>query len=296
MPVEISSPQFKIGFSAETGGSVTHLKFFNGTDFVDIFRPANPMAIAANDPLSMGNFPLFPFSNRIAEGRFTVDNKEHVLPTNMPPEPHSIHGISWQRPAILIEQSKTYIKISHNQNSDDYPFQFAATQEWRILNDHEIEIYLRLTNTGNHIMPFGMGIHPYFVRTPKATIKAKTDNVILNDDRMIPVSVSKIPEQFNFNSARIVNDMQMDNCFTGWNGECTLSWAEFNTELTLKADKIFGNLVVYIPEGQDFYCLEPVSNINDAVNNSLSLSNTGLVYLKPSESMDGKILLSFKTF
>jgi len=288
----IQSDKIQIDFAPDCGGSISALKFFNGQEWVDIFRQAETGCIESNNPLDASCFPLFPFSNRIAYGNFEFEENSYQLPINMPPEPHVIHGSAWQKPAMVTDYSTDYIKIIHQQNSDVYPFHFSAVQKWRINDDASIDISLKLINMGDCAMPFGMGIHPYFVKTDLCSIKTNTDIVIQNDDEMVPVSVTPVPDKWNFAKELKVSEAKMDNCYLNWSRECEIKWPELNTQMNITASDVFKNMVVYIPEGDPFFCLEPVTNINDAYNNNLDLDDTGLVILQPGETTEGTVKLA----
>jgi len=201
-------------------------------------------------------FPLFPFSNRIVNGRFEFEGEAYSLPINMPPEPHAIHGSAWQKEAIVTDYSTNYLKIIHQQSSEEYPFQFSAIQEWRI-KDGVVEVSLELINT------------------------------------MVPMSVAKTPEEWDFSKGLKVSSSSMDNCYMQWGRKCKINWPELNTKLSLTASDVFENMVVYIPTEDDFFCLEPVTNVNDGYNNELELQQTGLVNLSPGDNFKGHIRFKF---
>jgi len=287
----IETDKVRIDFVPDCGGSISLFQFYNGDEWVDILRQAEPNCLGENDPLASSSFVLLPFSNRIANGIFEFEGKEYQIAPNMPPEPHAIHGSSWQKPAILTEYSKNSVKIIHQQTSDDYPFHFSAAQTWVIDDDGCVTVDLKIANTSTKPMPFGMGIHPYFVKTSNCTIIANTQNVILNDDEMVPVSVTPTPDEWDFSKGLIPAKSQMDNCYLGWDRECQIKWPELKTVLDISASDVFNNMVVYIPPNDPFFCLEPVSNINDAYNNGLDLPDTGLATLVAGETLEGQIRL-----
>ena len=58
----------------------------------------------------------------------------------------------------------------------------------------------------------------------------------------------------------------------------------------MEADAIFGNLVVYVPDGRDFFAIEPVSHSSDAINRP-DLARNELAVLRPGETMSGVVRL-----
>ena len=78
-----------------------------------------------------------------------------------------------------------------------------------------------------------------------------------------------------------VGDVALDNCFEGWDGTAVLTWPD--RRLTIEADSTFRHAVVYTPLGESFFCVEPVSHMNDAINHS------GMRVLDPGETLRGEI-------
>jgi aldose 1-epimerase len=56
------------------------------------------------------------------------------------------------------------------------------------------------------------------------------------------------------------------------------------------ADPVLGHLVIYTPEGENFFCVEPVSHSVDAFNLAeAGVPDTGTVVLDPGESLRGRV-------
>ena len=106
----------------------------------------------------MGCFPLVPFSNRIADGRFCWANQSYQLPLNAPPEPHAHHGIGWQSPWEVTETAghKTVLLLE-SYDLDKWPWPFRVQQEIELGPDR-LAIDLTLTTLGSGHMHGGFGI------------------------------------------------------------------------------------------------------------------------------------------
>ena len=72
-------------------------------------------------------------------------------------------------------------------------------------------------------MPTGMGLHPYFVRTPLAIITAKTEKMRVNDSENIPLRLQSVQESECLSQGLNVNKKTLDNIFSGWNREVLIS-------------------------------------------------------------------------
>ena len=74
-------------------------------DGTHILRPARPEAVMNGDVRGLSCFPLVPFCNRIANGRFVWRGVEYRLDRNFGDHPHAIHGLGWQRAWQVLSAS-----------------------------------------------------------------------------------------------------------------------------------------------------------------------------------------------
>lgn len=299
----ISSGNITIEVYRHAAGSIKSLRYKkDGRDY-ELFRSSeheNVNTINNFDARNTACYPLIPFSNRIGNAGFDYDGRTYEFAANMPPEPHHIHGWAWQNYATIKERSDNNIVIEHIQNSEDYPYRFNAEQDWTIRSDRtlgtsSVTVNLAVQNTGNRQMPFGLGLHPFFTKTPQVEIKASCKKILLAGDDALPNSHSDIPPEMDLSTLRKVRDLTLDHCYTGWDHECTVIWPEYGIEMLIESEQIFSNLVVFVPEGEDFFCAEPVTNITDAHNNPLKIEPTGLTDLAPAQVLSGSIRFQFKT-
>ena len=76
-----------------------------------------------------------------------------------------------------------------------------------------------------------------------------------------------------------VAHLDFDNCFEGWRGAARIRDERFSLQLTSSLDR----LVVYTPQDKDFYCVEPVSHVSNAIHMADPLAH-GLRSVAPGES------------
>jgi len=60
-----------------------------------------------------GCYPLVPFSNRIAQAKLVWNGTSHPLVRNFNDEPHAIHGVGWQRPWTVLDQTDNTALLSY---------------------------------------------------------------------------------------------------------------------------------------------------------------------------------------
>jgi aldose 1-epimerase len=52
-------------------------------------------------------------------------------------------------------------------------------------------------------------------------------------------------------------------------------------------------MVIYSPEGQNYFCFEPVTHCTDAINKATEgVNNTGITYLNPQETLSVSMRIS----
>lgn len=273
----------------ETGGCISRYSLTTAEHSIDLLRPVSQAGKAKQDPLEMSCFPLVPFSNRIRNGQFSFQGQEIKLPLNFAPEVHSIHGHGWKVPWTLTEKSEDRVVIEYSYPADEWPFSYLVRQVFE-LRDSGLTLTLQITNTGKTAMPVGLGFHPYFVRTPLATITTKTEKMWVNDAENMPLSLEKVPETELLNQGLLVGQQSLDNLFSGWNREVLISWPEWRANLKITAAAPLDYLVVFTPAEEEYFCVEPVSHVTDAFNMlDRGESGHGAKKLLPGESFEGKV-------
>ena len=99
-------------------------------------------------------------------------------------------------------------------------------------------------------MPAGIGLHPYFVRTDRVTLRAGLDHVWLADEGNIPKERAAVPAAWDFADDPPRRDARARPLLRrlGWSGGDPL--ARGRSSLRIEAEPVFGHLVVYVPRGQ----------------------------------------------
>lgn len=286
----------ELGVLPEIGGCIAFYRASFAGRRVDLLRPAGAAAIAARDPRATGCFPLVPFSNRIRLGRFSFAGREVRLPANAPNSPHAIHGFGFEARWQVAARAGTTLVIEHRREAGAWPFPYVARQIFD-LAPAGLTVTMEVENLGREAMPLGLGWHPYFPRTPGARLSAPVEKMWRNDAETMPVELVAPPAPHRLDKGVRLADFPIDNCFTGWGGRAVIDWPETKARLELTADRPFKFLVVFAPEGRDFFCVEPVSNITDAFNlaapwNPGGRDDTGMAVLEPGKSLRAAMRLA----
>jgi aldose 1-epimerase len=249
-----------------------------------IMRHASAEGVLRGDVRELAAFPLVPYSNRIAQARFRFDDRDYAVARNFGDHPHSIHGIGWQRAwqVKAVAADAATLALTHAGDADGWPFGFHAEQHFTLRED-ALHIALSIENRHPNRAPVGLGIHPYFPRAGTPELRFAAQGVWRNTPDQLPVERVAVPAEWEHRGGRTVGSVVLDNCFTGWDGNARMTWPD--RSLTMTASAVFDHVVVYTPAGQDFFCVEPVSHMTDAINRG------GMRVLDAGEAFGGTIAL-----
>ena len=284
--LELDSGDLHLGVLPELGGALAFLRHREA----DLLRPWDHTPSVRRTAC----YPLVPYSNRIAWGRMVVDGRAHELTRNFGDHPHSIHGVGWQRPWQIIEQSsaRCVMRLSH-ASDEHWPFAFEAEQTLS-LEEQGLSLALTLRNDSAQTMPAGVGWHPYFPRLEGIELQFDAAAVWLSDHNALPAECVEVPQPWQFARQREAGYVGLDNCFEGWGGQARLFWPQSGLELEMHAGSGLDHLVVFTPpQPQDFIAVEPVSHLNNAINTPSPEAN-GIVLLAGGEQIERRLRMNVR--
>jgi aldose 1-epimerase len=283
--VRLHRSGFELDLYPRIGGAIAGFRHHGW----EVLRPAPRAFVSDGDMLVASCFPLVPFSNRIADARFAFQGRVYRLEPNLPPEPHAIHGFGWQSPWAVAAADAGRAELTFRHAVAGTPLDYAARQTFT-LDQNGLELALELTNAGLGPMPAGIGQHPYFIRTDGVVLRTRLDHVWLPDERKIPARRVSLPAAWDFAQGQRLAPLDLDHCFGGWDGRAELHWPEKDLTVVIEATPPLRHLVIYVPPGQDFFCLEPVSHVNDGFNLlERGVEDTGVHVLAPGQTLAGTI-------
>ncbi|MDE2905487.1 MAG: aldose 1-epimerase [Acidobacteriota bacterium] len=288
--IDLRAGSTRLAVAPEVGGSITRYASERGGTTIEWMRPALADAIANRAAGGTSSFPMVPFSNRIRDAAFRFRGRTIQLPQNFRPEPHAIHGHAWGEPWAVLSQSETALTLEYRHPADAWPWTYTAQQAFD-LTEERLRVRFTVTNEASEPMPVGFGLHPYFVRTPRATVRADVGRMWQADAGLMPVSLVPPPPQLLLDGAGLNPDAAtLDNNFVGFGGQVVIDWPEWNARLRIDADPAYACLVVYTPAGQDFFCVEPATNCIDGFNLAdAGRTDTGMIVLAPGDSAAGDV-------
>ena len=272
---ELHAGALRLALRPDLGGAVAGL--WHGASAV--LRSTEPAALADSRAAAM--YPLLPYSNRLGYRRFRWRGHDYTTAANVADSPHSLHGIGWQRPWRLIDSSvlEVVVELDHG-GDDDWPFPFKARQYFALTPD-SFSVRLQLTNTGSGEQPAGVGWHPYFVKRARSRLHVELSDRWDADATQLPTRKVAQP---GIDSD--LSHLDYDNCFEGWHGPARIRDERFSLRLSSSLQR----LVVYTPQERDYFCVEPVSHVSNAIHMADPAAH-GIVALQPGAVLEASMRL-----
>jgi aldose 1-epimerase len=283
--LELSAGQLRLTLDPETGGAIAAFTRAG----VPLLRPVADPRLAAQHGRAVAGYPLIPFANRVAWGRFEWAGISHQLALNFGDHPHTIHGNAWMRPwnVVAAEPRAAHLVLRHTPPADppsQWPFAYQAEQMFR-LHEAGLDLEMSVRNTDSFAWPAGLGLHPYIARDAATRLGFDADTVWLNGADSLPDAREAVAHHWDFSTARPLGEGQIDECYAGWGGIADVMWPRENLTLRLHTSPPLDHLQLYTPPGRDFFGLEPVSNMPDAINRMDTVADNGLTLLAPGETL-----------
>lgn len=179
------------------GGRITSLKVPNkkgeiqnvvlGFDNIQDYQNENPFFGAL----------IGRFGNRIAKGKFTLNDKEYTLATN--DGSNHLHGgikgfdrVIWKiTPLEGIENSSLKLTYLSKDGEEGYPGNLNITVIYTLTNDNEIEVTYKATTDKQSVI--NLTQHAYFNLTGDFSKDILEHNIVINADSYLPVDATLIP-------------------------------------------------------------------------------------------------------
>ena len=268
-----------ISVIAELGGNVNEIVLKKGNNLYSLLDGRKSLNEFQGSEI-YNSAILFPFPNRIVEGKYELNGTSYQLPINWPQEGHAIHGFVCDKVFDVVHKqtdddyAEITLSYKYEATYPGYPFPFQLTIVYR-LDEKKFSCVIEAKNSGESSMPVNIGWHPYF------SINDKIDNIkmqlpksdIIVADNLIPTGEKKTNTQFL--KPEEINGKEFDTCFAiNENGdvyEIKLFFPEEEVTMVLEQEKIFKYLQIYTPPGRKSIALEPMTGQANNFNNKEDL-------------------------
>ena len=265
-------------------------------------------------PAGNGTPILFPFPNRIRDGRFTFQGKSYQLPATN--GPNAIHGFAMSAAWDVLEQrttaSEAYL-VGRYQLSKQSP---VASSLWPTdavltvrygLAGRRLTMTVTISNPTALDLPYGFGIHPYFrLPFPPGGDPGRTQVILpaskywVLKDFLPTGEVRPVDARLDFRNGQALKGLKLDDVLTGLDyqekrGAARLIDIDKKAEFRLTFDDGIRELVVYTPPNKpDVLAVEPYTQATDAINLQAKNIDAGLRVLR--HGSQDTITLTMETF
>lgn len=218
-----------------------------------------------------GSYPLIPWSNRIAGGRFGFRGGSYAM-TDLHTDGTALHGLVARVPWSVVEADGTSCVLTVDVATA--PWLLTCRQRFA-LTDEDLRLEIAVTNRGTADVPLGIGIHPWF---PAGVVQVPAER-IWPAVSCIPTGPPR-PVQDDEDLRTPVVPPVMDDCYTGLTGRSARVGA-----LILEWGDHVSQVVVYTGE-PGWVCVEPVTNANDGFNlHDRGVEGSGVIVLAAGQTV-----------
>ncbi len=281
----------------------------DGNYWYHLIDPPPDLETLEQRPTAYGNPILFPFPNRIRNGKWEFEGKTYQF-DKKPESPTTIHGLLLNRSYKVEKHSAdengaTLVCSLNSQDFPDiirqYPFPFTIEITYTI-TDGVLTMGIIIKNTGESNMPMGFGIHPYFsvdisanADASKAVITVPANKYWELDDVLVPTGRQlDVDGTLDLRKGQPFDKLKLDHVFTDVNfvdgvSRCSIENKGTGHGMVMESDVQFRELVVYTPPDRDAICFEPYTCPTDAINLEAKGIPAGVIVLAPDEAFSATV-------
>lgn len=222
---------------------------------------------------------LFPFANRIKDGKYVFNDTEYAFKINEPGNKNALHGLVFDKTFQIINetvsQNSASITLNYIEENESigFPFKYEIELEY-VLSENTLDLNVLVKNIDSKEFPFTLGWHPYFVSSNlyNSSLTFDSDSQLNLDERCITTGIKIIDNAPVFN----IEDKKLDDCFILNSNEIQFNTPEYKILINSTSEESF--LQIYTPPRANTIAIEPTTGVSDSFNNKM-----GLQILNPSE-------------
>ena len=242
--------------------------------------------IASLSPLPYGetyaSAILFPFANRVEDGKYSFNNEVYQLGVNNAVENNAIHGLVYNKLYSIKSQfvnehyADLVLEYDYNAVNSGFPFPFKIQLKYTFFKD-SLDVKVSVQNKGELAFPYTIGWHPYFYseQLNASTIEFKSHLKLEMDHRNIGTGLQDIAPQEYLS----LKDKILDDCWKLDSDYMVFKTPQYNFKLSSSASH--GFLQIYTPSKKNTIAIEPTTGVSNSFNTKI-----GLNILKPKDQFE----------
>ncbi|MFA0567684.1 aldose 1-epimerase [Vibrio gallaecicus] len=269
-------------------GAIINKYIVNNSPFSFICGYENSDELINQNPFYSRSAKLFPFPNRLNNGRYQFNNQTHQLPANFSWSEHAVHGLLYNQAFSVVASSaneseaSVTVQYSTQKLHEGFPFAFVLNITFTIDINGLLTCSTSVQNQGNLTFPFGDAWHPYFY------LDTQREDCTLTMPTCLELEhVDDLPNgqkhTFNaFSKGMSLADKNLNNCFefeTNTPINLTLARTDAKACLHYQQDSSYPFIQLYTPTTEQSIAIEPMTCPGDAFNNHI-----GLLTLEPAQT------------
>lgn len=273
------------------GAGLTELALCHGGRWQPLLRPLQG---PATDPGQLACCVLMPWSNRLYGGGFRWRDHDVNIGPMRPGDRFALHGDAWLAPWQVVTSTLDELVLTHT-SGPQAGFAYVGRVRYRV-DDTALHVELSVQHRGPQPLPYGLGLHPWFVRDPDTMVAFRSTGRWEPDATRAPRLFRPLrsSQRLSFDRGRPLPKGRIDHVYAGWDGAAEVRWPARGLGLRMHAQPPARYLVVYSlppePGQAGFVCLEPVTHGNDAHRAPDPLAR-GLVELQCGQQMSLSVVL-----
>ncbi len=282
--IELYNPenQSKAIICLNQGGRLSALEF----DGIKVLADYEPSTYATNYASSI----LFPFVNRIKDGKYSFEDIDHCLDCNEGDKNNALHGLVYDKTfeSVAHELTSSHASITlhykHDGTCQGFPFKFDIQLTYSLTKE-TIGLSVKIINDDDKILPFTVGWHPYFLskNLDESSIGFESDMQYLFDQQQIISGTTALEVEMPY----ALKGVKLDDGYPLQNNAVQFFTPEYRLNITSTSEENY--LQLYTPNTPNVIAIEPMTGAADSFNNKL-----GLQKLQPNDSYIVKWNITFE--
>ncbi|MGJ8745390.1 aldose 1-epimerase [Polaribacter sp.] len=222
---------------------------------------------------------LFPFANRIKDGRYSFNDTMYQLETNQKEEQNALHGFVYNKTFKILaqettsESAKITLEYIEKAKTIGFPYTYAILVTY-IFTNNTVSLAINVKNTDAKVFPFTLGWHPYFIsdNLSKSSLNFDCNKKLIIGDRNITTGIEEVKSVINLD----IEKKQLDDCWELSNDKVVFNTPTYQLHFESSCQENF--LQAYTPPRLNTIAIEPTTGVSNSFNNKI-----GLQTLKPNE-------------